>query len=69
LDILDSQIVEEGGTEDAKVVARLAMAYLSLKGEERPTMRQVEATLEDVQSSKVHHNSWIPRASQKCPKS
>ncbi|CAN6250434.1 unnamed protein product [Urochloa humidicola] len=67
-DILDSQIVEEGGTEDAKVVARLAEACLNLKGEERPTMRQVETTLEDVQSSKVHHNSQITRVSQNVPK-
>jgi len=66
-DILDSQIVEEGGTEDAKEVARLAMACLSLKGEERPTMRQVETTLEDVQNSKVHHNSRVPRVNQNIP--
>ncbi|XP_037489698.1 wall-associated receptor kinase-like 8 [Triticum dicoccoides] len=31
-DILDAQIVEEGGAEDAEVVARLAEACLSLKG-------------------------------------
>ncbi|CAN6241175.1 unnamed protein product [Urochloa humidicola] len=68
LDILDSQIVEEGRTEDAEVVARLAEACLNLKGEERPTMRQVETTLEDVQSSKVHHNSQITRVSQNVPK-
>ena len=64
LDILDSQIVEEGGVDDAKVVARLAEACLSLKGEERPTMRQVETTLEDVQNSKVHLNSQITRVNQ-----
>ncbi|WVZ87466.1 hypothetical protein U9M48_034101 [Paspalum notatum var. saurae] len=63
-DILDQQIVEEGGTDDAKVVATLAKACLSLKGEERPTMRQVEATLEDVQSSKVHHNLQPTTVSQ-----
>ncbi|CAL5029627.1 unnamed protein product [Urochloa decumbens] len=67
-DILDPQIVEEGGTEDAKAVARLAEACLNLKGEERPTMRQVETTLEDVQSSKVHHNSQTTRVSQNVPK-
>uniref|UniRef100_A0A8I7B899 Protein kinase domain-containing protein n=2 Tax=Hordeum vulgare subsp. vulgare TaxID=112509 RepID=A0A8I7B899_HORVV len=59
LDILDTQIVEEGGAEDAEVVARLVEACLSLKGEERPTMRQVETTLEDVQNSKFHFNSQI----------
>ena len=47
-DILDPQIVEEGGTADAEVVAKLAEACLSLKGVDRPTMRQVETALEDV---------------------
>jgi serine/threonine protein kinase len=64
LDILDIQIVEEGGTKDAEVVARLAESCLSLKGEERPTMRQVETTLEDVQNSKVHLCSQITRMNQ-----
>ncbi|XP_047070522.1 putative wall-associated receptor kinase-like 16 [Lolium rigidum] len=61
LDILDIQIVEEGGTEDAEVVARLAESCLSLKGEERPTMRQVETTLEDVHNSKIYLISQIAR--------
>jgi serine/threonine protein kinase len=56
-DILDPHIVEEGNTEDIKVVAALTKACLSLKGEERPTMRQVEITLEDLQGSKVLPNS------------
>ncbi|CAL5070462.1 unnamed protein product [Urochloa decumbens] len=68
LDILDSQIVEEGGTADAEVVARLAAACLSLKGIDRPTMRQVETTLEDVQSSKVHQNFQITTVTQNITK-
>jgi serine/threonine protein kinase len=64
LDILDIQIVEDGGAEDAEVVARLAESCLSLKGEERPTMRQVETTLEDVQNSKVHLISQITRVNR-----
>ncbi|KAL6655856.1 hypothetical protein ACP70R_006682 [Stipagrostis hirtigluma subsp. patula] len=69
VDILDPQIVEEGGARDAEVVARLAEACLSLKGEERPTMRQVEMALEDMQGSKVHLNSQvIPRTSQNTAK-
>ncbi|KAL6599285.1 hypothetical protein ACP70R_045779 [Stipagrostis hirtigluma subsp. patula] len=69
VDILDPQIVEEGGAGDAEVVARLAEACLSLKGEERPTMRQVEMALEDMQGSKVHLNSQvIPRTSQNAAK-
>jgi hypothetical protein len=64
LDILDPQIVEEGGAEDAEVVARLAEACLSLKSEERPTMRQVEITLEGVPGSKVHSSSRVSRTIQ-----
>ncbi|XP_044968214.1 wall-associated receptor kinase-like 8 [Hordeum vulgare subsp. vulgare] len=64
LDILDTQIVEEGGAEGAEVVARLAKACLSLKGEERPTMRQVETTLEDVQNSTVNLSSQITRVNR-----
>ncbi|TVU16377.1 hypothetical protein EJB05_39936, partial [Eragrostis curvula] len=61
----DPLIVEEEGTEDAEVVARLAEACLSLKGEERPTMRQVETTLEDVQASNI--NSQINRTRKNAP--
>ena len=46
------------------MVARLAEACLSLKGEERPTMRQVETTLEDVLGSKVHSSSQVSRTIQ-----
>uniref|UniRef100_A0ACD5UVF3 Uncharacterized protein n=2 Tax=Avena sativa TaxID=4498 RepID=A0ACD5UVF3_AVESA len=63
-DILDTQIVDEGGGDDAEAVARLAEACLSLKGEERPTMRQVETTLEDVLNSKVNLSSQITRVNQ-----
>ncbi|CAM0876967.1 unnamed protein product [Alopecurus aequalis] len=61
LDILDSHIVDEGGAEEAEVVARLAEACLSLKGEERPTMRQVETSFEDVQNSNVFLGSQTTR--------
>jgi hypothetical protein len=64
LDILDPQIVEEGGAQDAEVVARLAITCLNLKGEERPTMRQVEKTLEDVLGSKIHSGSRVSRTIQ-----
>lgn len=64
LDILDPQIVEEGGAEDAEVIARFAGACLHIKGEDRPTMRQVETTLEGVHGSKVHPSSHITGTSQ-----
>ncbi|KAL6651529.1 hypothetical protein ACP70R_010454 [Stipagrostis hirtigluma subsp. patula] len=63
-DIVDPQIVQEGGVVDAEVVASLAEACLSLKGDERPTMRQVETALEDLQGSKVHLNSQVTRTSE-----
>jgi serine/threonine protein kinase len=63
--ILDQQIVEEGGGDDAEVVARLAEACLGLKGEERPTMRQVEMKLEYLHGSKV--NPQINRTCRNFP--
>jgi serine/threonine protein kinase len=64
-DILDTQILDEGGADDAETVATLAEVCLRLKGEERPTMRQVETKLEDVQNSKVILSSHITRVNQK----
>ena len=46
------------------MVARLAEACLSLKGEERPTMRQVETTLEGVLGSKIYYSSRVSRTIQ-----
>ncbi|KAL6651530.1 hypothetical protein ACP70R_010455 [Stipagrostis hirtigluma subsp. patula] len=66
-DILDPQIVEEGMAEDAEVVARLAATCLSLKGEERPTMRLVEMALEYVQGSKAHLDYPVTGMCQNAP--
>jgi serine/threonine protein kinase len=46
--IMDAQVLEEGGTEVQEVVM-LAASCIKLRGEERPTMRQVEVTLEGLQ--------------------
>ncbi|BAT09408.1 Os09g0561450 [Oryza sativa Japonica Group] len=51
-DILDPQMNEEGGKE-VKEVAMLAVACVKLKADERPTMRQVEMTLETIRSSSL----------------
>ncbi|KAM0830716.1 hypothetical protein ACQ4PT_066040 [Festuca glaucescens] len=48
-EMLDQQVIEEGG-EEAKDVAVVAVMCLSLKGEDRPTMRQVETRLEAMQT-------------------
>uniref|UniRef100_A0ACD5XT26 Uncharacterized protein n=1 Tax=Avena sativa TaxID=4498 RepID=A0ACD5XT26_AVESA len=47
-ELLDPQVVEEGSSE-VKEVATLAASCVELKEEERPTMRQVELTLEALQ--------------------
>ncbi|KAL6845656.1 hypothetical protein ACP4OV_024479 [Aristida adscensionis] len=44
-EILDPQVIEEGG-EEAKEVAAMAVMCLSLHGEDRPVMRQIETRLE-----------------------
>ncbi|RCV25661.1 hypothetical protein SETIT_5G183200v2 [Setaria italica] len=49
-DVLDPQIMEEGGKEVSEV-ASLATVCVKLKAEDRPTMRQVEMTLESIQES------------------
>jgi serine/threonine protein kinase len=51
-DILDPQVKQEGG-EEVKEVAVLAVACVKLNAEERPTMRQVEMTLESVRASSL----------------
>uniref|UniRef100_A0A0E0EUY6 Protein kinase domain-containing protein n=1 Tax=Oryza meridionalis TaxID=40149 RepID=A0A0E0EUY6_9ORYZ len=51
-DILDAQVIEEG-TKEVNDVATLAVACAKLKAEERPTMRQVEMTLENIRSSSL----------------
>ncbi|TVU06468.1 hypothetical protein EJB05_49685, partial [Eragrostis curvula] len=46
--ILDPQVVEEGDIELIKDVANLAAVCINLRGEDRPTMRQVEMKLEGL---------------------
>ncbi|CAM0909086.1 unnamed protein product [Alopecurus aequalis] len=48
INILDPQVVEEGGNKVQEVVS-LAASCVKLRGEERPTMRQVEMVLEALQ--------------------
>ncbi|XP_073102795.1 putative wall-associated receptor kinase-like 16 isoform X2 [Elaeis guineensis] len=47
-DILDPYIGEERGEEEIKIVASLTELCLRLKGEERPTMREVEQKLHTI---------------------
>ncbi|CAL4994405.1 unnamed protein product [Urochloa decumbens] len=47
VEIIDPQVKEEGGVE-VQAFATLAASCVNLRGEERPTMRQVEHTLEGI---------------------
>uniref|UniRef100_A0A453MXQ8 Protein kinase domain-containing protein n=2 Tax=Aegilops tauschii TaxID=37682 RepID=A0A453MXQ8_AEGTS len=53
--VLDPQVVEEGGKE-VEEVAVLAVACVRIEGDHRPTMRQVELTLESLGAS---HDSFL----------
>ncbi|KZV19522.1 kinase [Dorcoceras hygrometricum] len=49
-DIIDSRVLEEGQKEEIMDIARLARRCLHLKGKKRPTMREVAAELERIQT-------------------
>ncbi|KAF7074398.1 hypothetical protein CFC21_079271 [Triticum aestivum] len=53
LQILDPQVIQEGGKE-VQEVAAIATSCVKLSGEGRPTMRQVELTLEGLRASEEH---------------
>ncbi|XP_042058718.1 wall-associated receptor kinase-like 1 [Salvia splendens] len=55
-DILDPDVVREGGVEDVVAVARLARRCLSLDGKQRPTMKEAAMELEAVQMGKLVSN-------------
>ncbi|GAB4825550.1 hypothetical protein Ancab_008424 [Ancistrocladus abbreviatus] len=49
-EILDEKMVNEQTTKHLKEVAHVARACLNMKGEERPTMREVEHELEGIKA-------------------
>ncbi|XBH60221.1 hypothetical protein VPH35_114848 [Triticum aestivum] len=53
LRILDLQVISEGGNT-IEEIAEIAVACVKLRGDERPTMRQVELRLEGVQPLEEH---------------
>lgn len=57
LDILDNNIVNEGTIEQMQQVADLAKGCLMLKGEDRPTMKEVAIKLETIKRRGSH--PWI----------
>ncbi|KAG1355402.1 wall-associated receptor kinase 3-like [Cocos nucifera] len=50
IQLIEPQIIEEAGMEHLFVVAQLARRCLNLKGEERPTMKEVAMELEGLRS-------------------
>nr|GME21638.1 putative wall-associated receptor kinase-like 16 [Ipomoea batatas] len=55
--ILDDNIVCEGNTEELQEVALLARRCLNVKGEERPTMKEVAVELSGLRRAAKH--SWV----------
>ncbi|KMT15835.1 hypothetical protein BVRB_3g058030 [Beta vulgaris subsp. vulgaris] len=54
LDILDKNIVNDATIEQIQQVANLAKGCLMLKGEDRPTMKEVSIELETIKSKGSH---------------
>ncbi|CAM0948114.1 unnamed protein product [Alopecurus aequalis] len=52
-EIVSNQVLEEATSEEINDVAGLAETCLRLRGEERPTMKQVEMKLRQMQSKKL----------------
>ncbi|KAJ0970888.1 hypothetical protein J5N97_018847 [Dioscorea zingiberensis] len=55
IDALDKETVEEAGTRQLLAVAQLAKRCLNVRGEERPTMREVAVELEALRRLMHHH--------------
>ncbi|XP_065617834.1 wall-associated receptor kinase 2 [Quercus suber] len=56
-DVLDDHVVEEGNKEQLKEVAELAKSCLRVKGEERPTMKDVAMELAGIRKMETH--PWV----------
>lgn len=63
-EILDPQVVEEGGNE-VKEVAIIAASCIKVRAEERPAMRQVEMALEALQTPNERQGDLIEETIQK----
>ncbi|XP_077216248.1 putative wall-associated receptor kinase-like 16 isoform X2 [Tasmannia lanceolata] len=56
-EILEKRVVDEGGTEQIYAVADLAKRCLRMRGEERPTMKEVVVELDGLRRLEVH--PWV----------
>ncbi|XP_058088879.1 wall-associated receptor kinase 5-like [Magnolia sinica] len=59
LQIIEARVVDEGWIEQLQQVAELAKGCLMVKGEERPTMKEVAAELERLRRFQDH--PWLRR--------
>ncbi|XXG39877.1 hypothetical protein AAC387_Pa01g0731 [Persea americana] len=55
--VLENRVVDEGGVEQLLAVARLAKRCLKVKGEERPTLKEVAMELEGLRGFVEH--PWV----------
>uniref|UniRef100_A0A453SQS7 Protein kinase domain-containing protein n=1 Tax=Aegilops tauschii subsp. strangulata TaxID=200361 RepID=A0A453SQS7_AEGTS len=60
-EIVAAQVLEEANEEEINGVASLAEKCLRLKGEERPTMKEVETTLQQLRMNRTN-SSQVDRA-------
>ncbi|XP_057730088.1 putative wall-associated receptor kinase-like 16 [Arachis stenosperma] len=58
LDIVDKSIINEAKVEHVYEFAKIAKQCLSLKGEERPTMKEVAMELERIRAEEKHRWLW-----------
>ena len=52
--ILDTQVLNDGGKHEVNLVVRLAKRCLNVKGQIRPTMKEVATELESLVMSQIH---------------
>ena len=63
-DVLEKHIAKEENVEQLKEVANLAEMCLRLKGEDRPTMKEVASKLEDLRKMEKHSRENVDSNSE-----